>query len=175
MGALIIDKVLRSRDNYAVSRENIPSERGRTLSIGDRTEKPAGVVGVALAVFAIRPALQQILGVIGIFCIALLNKIAVLVVGILILAVTYELVRGIVGIVCSYAIPGLGEHIAHRVIHIALGITVRALKACELTQLIIFVVACKGRAILGAALLRYAPGLVIVILESKVIRAGEIN
>lgn len=50
MGALIIDKVLRSRDNYAVSREDIPCGRGRALIVGDRAEKSIVSVSVLCAV-----------------------------------------------------------------------------------------------------------------------------
>lgn len=39
-----------SRDDHTVARENVPSERGRALIIGDRAEKPAGVIGIAHAI-----------------------------------------------------------------------------------------------------------------------------
>ena len=50
----------------AVAHEDVPSERCRSFGVGYCVQQAVGVVGIGLGGPAVRPALEQVQGVVGV-------------------------------------------------------------------------------------------------------------
>ena len=83
----------------------------------------------------------------------------------LVRSVAYKLIACVVGVIRLYSACGLGQHIARRVIGVALSYAVTSRKLRKLTESIIDIAALYGRSVLGAAFAYHAPREVIGVIQ----------
>ena len=139
--------VLGSADDHAVTVENVPGERGcHIFACLYAAQQPLRVVAVALAVAVLSGKLfQQIQRVIGIAPrtggVLALDEVAVGVVTVCRCLAALDALDKLIGGVVAHgrldAVLRLREHVAHRVIGVALALPVAAREVYELPQRVI--------------------------------------
>ena len=172
--------VLRALNHHAVTVEYIIGERGcHVFACRNRRQQTLRIVSVALAVAVLAgECRQEISRVIGIAPrtggVLALDEVAVGVVAVCRCLAALDALDKLVGGVVAHggldAVLRLREHVARRVIGVALALPVAAREVYKLPQRVIDIAACQGRAVLAAALARHTPGEVIGVFQCQLIR-----